>query len=254
MLRHGAVLAVLLSLAVGGAMADESELTHSQKGDAFLAYLEENGVEGEALETLKARWAEMKGSGDTGDFITEGLIHTDRSFRSGLRKYEQDYPEQAIEKFSDIVANSENPYAKATAAYYQARCHILEDEYADAEPLLAKVHGEWLGYTQLDAEASFFLGMCRAQLLQRDDAIRALETFLEKYPEASERFREAAITLRDELKVRGENELLDLADRMTIVERMLDKTQTGEPTEQRIGEIVEILEELIKKHEQECGT
>ena len=53
---------------------------------------------------------------------------------------------------------------------------------------------------------------------------------------------------------RGENELLDLSDRMRRVARMLEKHESGDPTQERQEEIVAILDELIKKHEQECSS
>lgn len=251
--RTLSVLAVLAFLAVPVA-ADERPLSSKEKGEAFLQHLKGTDVDAETVAEIEEAWKEAVEEDTTDEFIVGSLIRIDRDFRSGLRKFNQDYNADAIEKFGKVLEDCKDPYLEAAASYYLARTHIKESDYEAAAPLLQKVVDEMSTTSQNDAEAAFYLGLCQAQLLNREAAIAALDKFLERFPAASERYRITAAQLRDDLKYRGENELLDLADRMKIVERLLEKEKTDDPTQKKQQDIIDRLDELIKKHEQDCST
>lgn len=249
----GPVLALLAAFSLA-AVADDRPLTWEERGEAFLKHLESSGTDPAQLEEIRAEWTRAKEEAPGADFVGESMIRIWPEYREALHQFQQDYPLKAAETLTSALSGTTDPYRLAAGSYYKARCLLKLDEFEGALPLLEKVAGELAPYSQVEAEAAFYLAATRAQALDREGAIAALEAFLAKYVNAPERYRIVAEQLRDDLKYRGENELLDLSDRMKSVERLLDKAKSGEPTQEKQKEIVEILDKLIKKHEQDCAT
>ena len=65
------------------------------------------------------------------------------------------------------------------------------------------------------------------------------------YPQPPERVSESATWLLRELSGEGMGPLLELAKRMETIERMLERTTTGEGTQKRQKQVVSELERLI---------
>ena len=102
-----------------------------------------------------------------------------------------------------------------------------------------------------DVEAAFYRAVCLGQNREKEDAIVAAQRFLDDYPDAPERFKKAMEQIKAELVQEWESPLYDLAGRMNHVASKIKGGDTGDVTQAKQKEIVSIIEELIKKAEEQ---
>jgi len=151
------------------------------------------------------------------------------------------------------VATSDDEYLKAYATFRYGLSEMNRERFEDAAAAFQTVLKEWGRYVGCDVECAFYIAVCYGQMREKEKAIVAATRFLEDYPDAPERFRAAMEQMKNELVQEWESPLYDLAGKMNQVGREIEKGETGNPTQKKQGEIIEILNELIKKAEQQEG-
>lgn len=229
-----ATLALLCALAQAGP-------TDKTKIDAFLAHVAKHHSQVAAQIRAQAQGAD--------DPITEGLFLLDKEFARGMKYLFQERGEKAQKALESI--RTTDPYLAAGVIHFLGRTYLKRGMTEEAAACFYKVAYDQARYTLLAHEAWFYLGIAYAELFQRKAAIKTLEEFLKKFPAAPERFKRNARRLIEQLKKRGENELVDLSDQMRIVRRLLDKSQTGQLTQEKQKAIVEYLARLVKELEEQ---
>jgi len=153
------------------------------------------------------------------------------------------------------LAGSPDPYLAIYARYRLGLTQMHRELYEQAaetfravlnDPGARKVAG-------CDVDAAFYLAVALGQSREKERAVVAARRFLDDYPDAPERYRKAMEQTLNELLQEWESPLYDLAGRMSHVGRAIDGGETGEPTQAKQKEIVEILDKLIEEAEQGEG-
>ncbi len=106
---------------------------------------------------------------------------------------------------------------------------------------------------QIVDPASYFFqrAICEHQLLKKADAMRSLGNLLDNTQNVPERYKAVALLMRHDLEQLKEASLGEVAKKMLDVERRLTLGRGGEKTQKVEEEIVEALDEIIKKVEQQ---
>ncbi len=106
---------------------------------------------------------------------------------------------------------------------------------------------------QIVDPASYFFqrAICEHQLLKKGDAMRSLGNLLDNTQNVPERYKAVALLMRHDLEQLKDASLGEVAKKMLDVERRLTLGRGGEKTQKVEEEIVEALDEIIKKVEQQ---
>lgn len=152
-------------------------------------------------------------------------------------------------------------YLRAQATYFLARALLARDDLESAAIAFESVRGRQRASSTWTDDATLYLSSIYARLPSADGAQAAsnrararqlVEDLLgvararPLYPEAPERIREGAQWLVRELRGEGSGPLLELAKRMETIERLIRRTRTDEPTQDRQREVVVALDHLIE--------
>ncbi|MHC4938250.1 MAG: tetratricopeptide repeat protein [Planctomycetota bacterium] len=151
------------------------------------------------------------------------------------------------------IATTDEQYLKAYATFRHGLAEMNRERYEDAAATFQKVLNEWGRYVGCDIESAFYIAVCYGQMRDKENAIVAATRFLEDYPDAPERYKAAMEQMKNELVQEWESPLYDLAGKMNHVGREIEKGETGQPTQGKQKEIIEILNELIKRAEEQEG-
>ena len=151
------------------------------------------------------------------------------------------------------VATSDDEYLKAYATFRYGLAEMNRERFEEAADAYQTVLNSWGRYVGCDVESAFYIAVCHGQMREKDKAIVAATRFLEDYPDAPERYKRAMEQMKNELVQEWESPLYDLAGKMNHVGRRIERGDTGNPTQEKQSEIVDILTELIKKAEQKEG-
>ncbi len=181
--------------------------------------------------------------------VANALTLLDTNFDKAMKELSMERVDAALQSLAKARATG-NPYLAAHADFFAARAHLQREDYEAARPLLEKVVGEHLSQTLYSGEAMFMLGVCRAELIERDRAVATLNLFLEHYPQASERMAIGAAHLLDELAAMADGTIIDVSDRMDYSRRRLHLQRTARVTQREQNHIVRLLDDLIEEAEQ----
>ncbi len=188
-------------------------------------------------------------AGDDEYVLTKAMTALYPDLGKALSLFADEETDQAIAKLT-ALAKSEDAYLAAHAEFYLARAHMTTENYESAIVLLDKLAGPAKFDKTLHAgEALFYKGICQDKLLDRNDAIVSLATYLRQNPDAPERLWVAASHRVEELKFLVEGSLFDVTERMEFSRRHLDLKWSGDPTQKEQGNIIAMLEKLIKEAE-----
>ena len=152
------------------------------------------------------------------------------------------------------VATADDTYLKAYATFRHGLAEMNRERYEEAAAAFHSVLNEWGRYVGCDIESAFYIAVCYAQLREKEKAIVAAKRFMDDYPDAPERYKRAMEQMKNELVQEWESPLYDLAGKMNHVGRQIEKGDTAKgSTQVKQKEIVDILNELIKRAEQQEG-
>jgi tetratricopeptide (TPR) repeat protein len=158
----------------------------------------------------------------------------------------------ASEAFVEI-AKDEDEYLKAYALYRYGLAEMNREEFETAIESFTRVLNDYGRYVGCDIEAAYWLAVSLGQAREKEKAIVAAQRFLEDYPDAPERFRRSMEQMKNELVQEWESPLYDLSGRMSRVSKRIEGGDTGAKTQGEQKEIVSIIDELIRRAEQQEG-
>lgn len=158
----------------------------------------------------------------------------------------------AAERF-DALRESDDEYLRAYATFRFGVSQMNRERYDEAKDAFTRVLNEYGRIAGCDIEAAYYIVICLGQEREKEQAIAAANAFLKDYPDAPARFRNTMEQIKNELMQEWESPLYDLAGRMNHVARKIEGGDTGEPTQTKQKEIVSIIEELIRRAEQQEG-
>ena len=151
------------------------------------------------------------------------------------------------------LRSHENEYVKAYALFRFGLCEMNRDNFEEAAAIFQDVLNKYGRYVGCDIESAYYRVICLGQSREKEAAITAAKNFLRDYPDASERYRKSMEQVLNELVQEWESPLYDLAGRMDKAAREIERGKTGKGTQVEQKEIVDIIEELIKRAEQQEG-
>jgi len=186
--------------------------------------------------------------------ITVGLRQMYPKYQEALVALGEEDLQPAITKLNELAA-AEDPFLAADVVFFLARANMILERYEQALPLLADLVENRADKTLHAAEALFLRGLTAARLLDRAVAIKSLNDYLEKNPDAPERMRFGAWRQLLILKSIEEGSIVDVQDRMEFSRRRLSLEEPGGRTREEQDKIVAMLDKLVEeaeKREAQC--
>ena len=215
--------------------------------DSFGKMLEGNE---EIDSTILDQFTELRANPELEAGALTGLLRElHPEFAEALRAAADD-PEAGIDALGRLAA-SEDPFLAAESSYYVSRVLLGEERFEEAIPHLEKVRDQLSPQSLRAGEVLYYLGVCNANMLQRTEASDNLNDFVERYPDASPRLVGSAWDLIASLERVHRGSIDDVATHMEFSRRKLGLEDTGDKTQVVQGKIIEMLDELIKRAEEQ---
>jgi tetratricopeptide (TPR) repeat protein len=227
------------------------EKLRQKKIERFFSRIDADAALPEALkkDVLKLREAGLLGG--EFDCIHQALLLMNPDYQRADALFQSERYGAAVERF-EALRQSADEYVRGYSTFRYALAQMNRERYEEAGQAFTQVLNEFR-FAGCDVDAAFYLVVCLGQEREKEKAIAAASAFLKDYPDAPERYKQAMEQLKNELVQEWESPLYDLAGRMTHVAKKIEGGETGEPTQEKQKEIVAIIEELIKKAEQQEG-
>ena len=181
------------------------------------------------------------------EIIAAALRQLYPEFTGAMESLEAERYDDAMDKLKALTENND-PFLATESSYFLARCHMDQENYEEALPALRQVTKD--ENSLRSGEALFLRGVCQSNLLHREDAIASFADFLRMHPHASERERVGAWRQIQLLTLVEEGTLHDVYSKMAYSRRRLSLTKSDEPTQNVQGNVISILEKLIKEAEE----
>ncbi|MCG3125967.1 MAG: hypothetical protein CHACPFDD_00795 [Phycisphaerae bacterium] len=243
---------VAAALTCHAGMADDSPRI-SKLNEAFLKRIGEPGAgDARAIATIRGE-AARQGAGGLGEgFVPDGLAVLHERFRKALDSFEaEEYDESA--RLFGALAESDDPFVGANAAYYHARSLIERGLYEEAEEFLMRSvdpERDLAGLTPYAPHLWFFKGFAQASNLRFDVAAESLRRVVRDFGDGPEAVLIGAKQLLLEIERREIGSLDEVAGLMTYSAARLNVADGGERTRVRQEEAVKLLDKLIEEAEQ----
>lgn len=181
--------------------------------------------------------------------VTEALRLMDPAYQQALTDLGDENLPVALPALAKL-ANSDDPWLAADAAYFLARGYLIGERFEEAMPLLEQLRTKLSDRSVHQGESLFLQGVAQIQLLKHKEAMTSLNKFLKDHPEAPERMRVAAFRQVEQLKLVEEGTLSDVQLRMDYSRRKLGLEDTGKDTREQQDKIISMLAKLIKEAEE----
>ncbi len=257
MLRRLLLLPVPLLL-LAPARADgppaASELVEKLREKKLSRFFSKIDADSSIPVALKADVTKLREAGLLGgefDCIHQALLLMNPDYQRADALLQGERYGAAVERF-ETLRKSSDEYVRGYATFRYALAQMHRERYEEAGQAFTAVLNEHR-YTGCDVDAAFYLVVCLGQESEKEKAIAAASAFLKDYPDAPERYKKAMEQLKNELVQEWESPLYDLAGKMSHVAKKIEGGETGDPTQEKQKEIVAIIDELIKKAEENEG-
>jgi len=236
----------------GPASVELAEKLKERKIARFFATVEKDGS---LPADLKADVLKLREAGLLGgefDCIHQALLRLHPDYQRADALLQSERLGAAAERFG-ALRESTDEYVRAYATFRYGVAQMNRERYEEASEAFTAVLNDHRKLSGCDVDAAFYLVVCLGQEREKEKAIAAANAFLKDYPDAPERYRMAMEQIKNELVQEWESPLYDLAGRMNHVARKIEGGETGEDTQVKQGEIVSIIDELIKRAEEREG-
>jgi len=227
------------------------QVSKTAPADAFVQYVTTSGkLEPKAAALIKKTWSECNGC-DPEEFLIQGLAVLSPGFREGLDAFDDDRYAQAATIFGKLRKDAD-PFVSINAAAYRVKSLIQDDRPVDA---LADLSGlfergdDLANRSYLGVEMEFLYGYCLLSDLQYTKAAKALQDFLLRYPNASQRLTVEAQQMLAELQNRQPGKIGEVVDLMDFCGRRLEVADAGDVVQNRQQRVVDMLDKMIQDAE-----
>ncbi|MFO0838263.1 MAG: hypothetical protein U1D55_07015 [Phycisphaerae bacterium] len=204
-----------------------------------------------AVEAVRLAWRE-RDTHDAGEsFIPDALAALYPAYAEALAAFDEGRSSEAARAFQALQGDSD-AYLAATALYFHCRSLIESGLTDDAGALLkiALADESTERHTPLAPHLWLMLASCQFAGLEYADAAAALDRLVATYPDAPEPIVAGARQLRLETDRRERGTLEEVAQVMSYVAQRLRVADARPRVRTRQGEIVEMLDKMIKESEQ----
>ncbi|MEZ6122180.1 MAG: hypothetical protein R3C49_03265 [Planctomycetaceae bacterium] len=142
----------------------------------------------------------------------------------------------------------ELPLFRNQVQLFRGRWLVQHRFYDDALPVLTELQPDGV----VDpAGLLFYRAVCRAELLQRREALDDLALLLKSTLDVPNRFRLVAELLQQDLAGRSDEGMDQVAQLMRDVERRLDLGRSGQPTQDQEEAVIAALDKLLEDMDQQ---
>jgi len=227
--------------------------------ESFLRHLDSLSAEhAQAVELLRRSFRDDYADQAAEGFVPDALAVLYPAFRAGLDAFEQEDYAAAARVFGELL-NHADPFVAANAAYYHARSLVERGLLEEAEAALLRATDS---AHSIDARTPyaphlwFLRGYCESSNLRFDEALTSLRHLADRYADAPEAIRAGGRQLLLEVERRDSTELGQATRLMVYSAQRLRAADAAERTRQRQQEIVDLLDKLIRKaeeQEQQCA-
>lgn len=204
------------------------------------------GATGEHLKVFAAE-VDEHGLARAADRLLRAAVP---AYDAAVKRYEATDPAAALELTKLLAAAQQQPLLRGHVRYHLARVFRDSDDPERAVEVLGDYIGQDINVSPLDSEMVFFYAQSLADIPRPDDAIPRFRAFLQWFPDASERYRSAALQQIADLERQRESRLHELANEMSRTRRDLKKRKTDKPVQVEQEKFVETLQELIEMFEE----
>ena len=234
---------------------DEYVKAQMAKIDAFTKALSEKELDEETKKTVGEIIDTLKGEPAFMDYtITEALQVIYPKYKEALDAWDDYEEEKAMELFKEL-SDSEDPFLKAAGAYSMGRALMSAEDFESALQVMNELsEGDLAEFSLQSAEAMFYGGYCHSRMLDREKAVESLRGFIDQAAGTaamSATVRQQAQLALEFLQNFEEGSLSDVAEHMEFSGRRLDFEDPGENTQEKQDKIIAMLDELIKKAEEQ---
>ncbi|MFM1874215.1 MAG: hypothetical protein RL398_3637 [Planctomycetota bacterium] len=181
-----------------------------------------------------------------GDRLVRAVVP---AYDAAAKLFEESDPSAAL-ALAKVLNSAETPLLRAHVRYTLARVFRDSDDPARAVEVLGQYLQHDLNRSPLDAEATYFYAQSLADVPEPELAIPRFRAFLQWFPEASERYRSAALQQIADLERQRESRLHQLADGMARTRRDLKQGKTDKPVQVDQEKYLDELQELIEMFEE----
>lgn len=248
----GMMVVLLCGMAWGMALADDPKAANGD--DALTKLLKDVQQRQDVSEEVKGKVKAVgeSVSGERGEralAMTEVLRLVNPDYDRAASLLGNENLDEATVALAEL-SKGKDPFVQKEALYFQAQSLLFGERSEEAMPLLEQViaGGE---FSLRDGEALFLKGLGELMLLDRAAAKKSLEKFLNDYVDGPERMRVMAQQQLSAIKRLKSGSLEDVQGRMEFSRRKLALEDTGEDLRKQQGEIISLLEKLIKEAEQQ---
>jgi tetratricopeptide (TPR) repeat protein len=248
----GVLAAVVVPIEVAASQAPDGK--GPTPADRFVATLDErSALPADARALIQKTWAECDDC-DGEEFLIQGLTLLSPKFRDALDALDADEFGRAIAQLAEL-SDHPDPFISTNAAAYEIKALVHNEQLVEThqriEDLLSDDAERLATYTYMAPEIEFLRGYCLLADVRYGEAMAALESFLAKYPDASQRLVISAGQMLLELKNRQPEKLGDVVDLMNYCGRRLRIADAGQTVRKRQDRIVELLDQMIEEAEQD---
>ena len=221
--------------------------------DRFLDTLDQRtAIPAEARSLIRRAWEECGTDCDGQELLLQGLTLASERFRAGLDAYDRDDYSETARIMHDLSV-SDDPFVAANARAFEIKALVQGDRLLEAGVAIVRAlsdEGVHLStYSYLAPEIEFLRGYCLLSDVQYDKAAEALEAFLRKYPDASQRLTVSAQQMLLELRNRQPEKIGDVVDLMNFCGRRLALVDAGDTVQSRQDRILDLLDQMIEEAE-----
>jgi len=252
--RSKALLAALLGIA----MISNSRTVRAEDDpviQSFAAHVADLEVDSQAkeraLEMVQSAAADPRTRPES---IALGLAILYPDYAAAVESSHQQDAATAVATLTPFT-ESDDPFVAADATFVLTRLLMNDERFDEALARLSRLTGPLGEYTTQAGAAHYFAGVAHAGLLDREQAIAELSEFIENYPDAPQRLRDAALRQLEEISAVDAGGLVDVRDHMEFSRRRLQQSQTGQTTQEQQHEIIQMLAKMIRDEEKkECSN
>ncbi|MHC4957210.1 MAG: tetratricopeptide repeat protein [Planctomycetota bacterium] len=249
MTKTGCIVLILAAFAAadGSKNAELAKRLKQHKIDKFFASVEAAKLDADAKKKVMLL---KDGAILGGEFgcIHQALLGLYAEYKRADTLLNDERYAAAADAFAGLRTHADR-YLAGYATFRFGLTEMNRERYEEAAKVFLAVLNDYGRIVGCDVESAFYRAVCLGQNREKEQAIVAAQRFLDDYPDAPERYRKAMEQMKAELMQEWESPLYDLAGRMNHVASKIKGGKTGNETQAKQKEIVEIIEELIKKAE-----
>jgi hypothetical protein len=158
---------------------------------------------------------------------------------------------RSLPKPSFLTQDESDEFLTAHLRLYYARALTQSLMYDEALAVFARIDP---AHVVDPATCLFYRAVCEHQLLRKNEGLATLDKLLHKTEGVAEPYTQVAALMQDELSSLDDQSLTGVSRKMQDSERRLDLGRVGQRVQKVQDEIIESLDEIIKKKQSQLSS